>query len=85
MARLRFLSLIALVLLSACTNADISQAIAVGGSQHVTLYAANGAVIGEWNSDGVVRTESGSDGWYFEDKATHKLVRISGTVVITQN
>jgi hypothetical protein len=47
--------------------------------------AANGQPIGQGDSDGLVKTENASDAWYFVDKLTGKLVRISGIVVITQN
>ena len=36
-----------------------------------------------WISSGKVATEEGSDGYYFMDSATGKLVRISGNVIIT--
>lgn len=68
-----------------CTSATRSQIGALGGSQHVVLYACDGHKIQEWDSDGVVHAEDGSDGWYFTDKTTEKLVRVSGAVVITQN
>ena len=73
------------LLIGGCTSAERSQFGALGGSQHIKLYAQCGTVIQEWNSDGVVHTESGSDGWFFTDKATGKLVRISGTIIVTQN
>lgn len=77
--------LIGVLLIAGCTSATRSQISALGGSQHVILYAASGQVIGEWDSDGVVHTETQSDGYYFTDKKTGKLVRVAGTIVITQN
>jgi len=77
--------LVGVLFLSGCTSAQRSQIGALGGSQHIKLFTQCGTVIQEWDSNGVVHTEQGSDGWYFTDKATGKLVRISGTVVITQN
>jgi hypothetical protein len=71
--------------LAGCSSAEIAHVGTWGGSQHVLLYASDGHVIEAWDSDGLVKTENASDGWYFVDKATGKLVRISGTVVITQN
>jgi hypothetical protein len=78
-------ALAALALLGGCSNADLAHVGTWNGSQHVVLYAASGSIIGQWDSDGLVQTEDRSDGWYFKDKATGKLVRISGTVLITQN
>ncbi len=79
------LLLLAVALIAGCSNADIAHLGTWGGSQHVVLYAANGSIIDQWDSSGLVKTESGSDGWFFVDKLTGKLVRISGPVVITQN
>lgn len=79
------LLLTVVALVAGCSNADIAHLGTWGGSQHIVLYAANGSIIGQWDSSGLVKTESGSDGWFFVDKLTGKLVRISGPVVITQN
>jgi len=79
-------TILALVLFMAgCTSAERSQIGALGGSQHIKLYTQCGTVLQEWDSTGVVHTETGSDGWFFTDHATGKLIRVSGTVVITQN
>lgn len=69
---------------SACTDADRAQISAYGNKFHVTLYGASGIVVKEWDSNGKVSTEDRSDGWYFMDAATGKLVRVSGTVVVEQ-
>lgn len=66
------------------TSSGRAQLFAWGGSCHVQLFNG-GKLVGEWDSVGKVREESGSDGWYFEDAKTGKLVRMSGTVVVTIN
>lgn len=76
---------VAVLFLAGCTSAQRSQIGALGGSQHIKLYAQCGSVVQEWDSDGVVHTEQASDGFFFTDKTTGKLVRVSGTIVITQN
>jgi hypothetical protein len=78
------LMIIVVTLLAACTNADRAQISGYGNSFKVTLYASTGAAIREWVSDGKVMTEDKSDGWYFMDSKTHKLVRVSGPVVVEQ-
>lgn len=83
MGRLKYAAVVAV--LAGCSSAEIAHVGTWGGSQHIVLYAANGQPIDTWDSDGLVKTENASDGWYFVDKVTGKLVRISGTVVITQN
>jgi len=71
--------------LASCTSAERSKIAALGGSQHVVLYSNDGRVLGQWDSDGTVHNEENSDGLYFTDKKTEKLVRIAGTFVVTQN
>ena len=61
---------------------DQAQWQSLGKRHDVTLYAANGNVIEHWISAGNVSNEGQSDGWYFEDEATHRLVEITGTIVI---
>lgn len=67
-----------------CTNADRAQLGGYGGQFVITLYSASGSVIKQWKSNGKVSAESNSDGWYFEDAANGKLVRVSGTVIVDQ-
>jgi hypothetical protein len=82
---IKLLSIISFaLLLSACTDAEQAQWSSLGSRFHVTLYSASGSIIKEWNSNGKVLTEHGSDGWYFKDAANGKLVRVSGTVVVDQ-
>ena len=71
-----------LATMTACRSSYMAQWGALGVDQQVTLYAGNGAVLRQWTSDGKVSTESGSDGWFFRDRTTGKLVRVTGTVVI---
>jgi hypothetical protein len=71
-----------LATMTACRSSQMAQWGALGVDQQVTLYSGTGSVIRQWTSDGKVSTESGSDGWFFRDRATGKLVRVTGTVVI---
>ena len=48
------------------------------------MYGATGTVIKVWESTGNVSNEAQSDGWYFKDEATGKLVEVTGTLVIEQ-
>lgn len=43
----------------------------------------DGTVNHSWISTGKVSTEGGSDGYYFMDRETKQLVRISGNIIIT--
>lgn len=72
---------LATLFLAGCTDADFSQFTSYGSTAEITCYSG-GEVIYHGKSTGKVSTEKQSDGWYFQDAATNKLVRISGTCVI---
>jgi len=68
-------------ILSGCSDAAQSLVGSVGESGHITCYSG-GKVIYEGTSTGMIKSESQSDGWYLNDAATNKLVRVSGDCVI---
>lgn len=43
-----------------------------------------GSVARTWISSGKVSSESNSDGYYFSDKKTGKLIEVTGRLVITK-
>lgn len=69
------------LLLAGCTDADISQYTALGSTGNITCYSG-GKVILDSFSTGKIKTEAQSDGWFFKDGKTGKLVRVSGDCVI---
>ncbi len=78
-----FLLVILMIALVSCDNSTKAQYGAVGEDSKIELVNADGSVTHSWISSGKVRTEEGSDGYYFMDKTTEKLVRITGNVIIT--
>ena len=80
MKRFVFVLLLAIV---GCTSATQSQFSAYGHDFHVRVFCGD-KQIGDFHSSGKVLTEEHSDGWYFTDRNTRTLVRISGTVIIEQ-
>jgi hypothetical protein len=78
--------LLALILcvLSGCKDSTIAQFDALGSKHKITLYGCDGKIIGQWESTGNVSNQENSDGWYFEDSTSHKLVEVAGTLVIEQ-
>jgi hypothetical protein len=78
------LATLALMSLTACKDSELAQLGSLGSRHKITLYSANGAVIGQWESTGNVSNESQSDGWYFKDEKSGKLIEIAGTMVIEQ-
>jgi hypothetical protein len=83
MKKLIFLSAV-LLSLASCRDATVAQFKSLGSKHKVTLYGADGKVLGTWTATGNVKNESESDGWYFEDGATGKLIEVTGTIIIEQ-
>jgi len=75
---------LSLLLLAGCTDAEWSKNTSYGSSFTVTMYSG-GEAVRVWKSSGKVLSEEKSDGWYFQDAATGKLVRVSGDVVVEQD
>lgn len=67
---------------ASCKDATRAQFNAPNRPHRITQYGNNGTVINQWKSTGSVSNEQQSDGWYFEDDSTRKLVEITGTIVI---
>lgn len=79
--KLDIAALIVVLFLFGCSDAHVKQWTTIGSAGSITCYSG-GKVIYDGKSTGKISTESQSDGWYFEDAATHKLVRVSGDCVI---
>lgn len=76
-------SLLAVAAASAgCTDVSRAQFSAYSTPHRITMYSATGQVIKVWETDGKVANASGSDGYEFKDKATGKLIMVSGSVII---
>jgi len=76
-------SLLAVTLLSGCTSATRAKIASFGGKHKITFYSG-GVAVRTWHTSGYVQNEEHSDGYYFQDDATGKLVTLSGEVVIEQ-
>lgn len=64
-----------------CTDATIANFKALGDEHTVTMYNG-GKLVREWTSTGKVTSIQDGDGWQFMDKATGKLIRVGGDVII---
>jgi hypothetical protein len=73
-----------LVLLIACKDSEVAQFESLGSRHKITLYGATGTIVGQWESTGNVSNEANSDGWYFRDAKTGKLIEIAGTMIVEQ-
>ncbi len=72
-----------LLIAAGCKDATMAQFNSLGSKHKITMYSG-GKVVGTWESTGNVSNEEHSDGWYFEDAQTHKLVELTGQLVIEQ-
>jgi len=69
--------------LTSCRNSTIAQYSSLGDDCKVELVNCDGSITHTWYSSGKVSTETNSDGYYFQDRTTNKLVRISGNLIIS--
>ena len=64
-----------------CTDASMAQYTSVGTPGHITCYSG-GVVFYQGDSTGKISTEHSSDGWFFKEKGTGDLIRVSGQCLI---
>jgi peptidoglycan/LPS O-acetylase OafA/YrhL len=70
--------------LAGCSSSTQSKISAWGYSHHIKQFSG-GVLIQEWDSTGSVENEEKSDGKYWQDRKTGKLVAASGDLQITVN
>jgi hypothetical protein len=70
-------------LFTSCTNAERSKLMGYGGNFKVEMYSG-GQKVREWISSGKVLSEDGSNGYYFTELTTGKLIEVDGDIVITK-
>lgn len=64
--------------LGGCTDAQLSHWGALGDEAHIICYSGGKEIFNGYSTGKVGRAESGSDGYYFKDKATGRLREVSG-------
>ncbi len=67
-----------------CTDAKRAKIGGLGDQFKVEMINCDGTVAREWVSSGKVSSEANSDGYYFMDEKSGKLVEVTGRVVITK-
>jgi hypothetical protein len=67
--------------LTACTDAKMKQFTTIGSPGEIVCYSGT-LEIYRGKSTGKIATEQGSDGWFFQEEGTGKLIRVSGACVI---
>jgi hypothetical protein len=69
--------------LSSCTDATMGKIGGYGNSFTVQVLGPDTIIT--YVSSGKVISEEHSDGYYFTDSKTGKLIEVSGTVIISEN
>ena len=70
--------------ITSCTDADLAKWGGFGDEFKIEMLNCDGTVARTWVSTGKVESETTSDGYYFNDKSTGKLIEITGNIVITK-
>jgi len=73
----------ALLPLASCTDAQKAKFGGYGQTFKVEVLSG-GQIVRTYKSTGKVLSEDNSDGYYFTDAATGKLVEVSGDVIVTE-
>lgn len=68
-----------------CTDATKAKIGGLGDEFTIELINCDGSVARTWVSTGKVNSEANSDGYYFMDKESRKLIEVTGTLIITKN
>ena len=84
MKKILFTIMIGLIALGSCTDAYRSKMGGYGDEFKVEILNCDGTVAREWISSGKVLSEEHSDGYYFKDKETGKLIEVTGRLIITK-
>ena len=79
---LKLIAVLSISFTASCSDARMSAFSALGKKHRIKMYSG-GAVVGEWVSSGKIENEKNSDGYYFKDDNTGKMVTVSGDVTIT--
>ena len=75
--------IISMSLLS-CTDAYKAKVGGLGDRFKVELINCDGSITHKWVSSGKVESENNSDGYYFMEEKTNKLIEVTGTLIITK-
>jgi len=70
--------------MGSCTDAVKAKFGGLGDEFKVEMINCDGTVTREWISTGKVESEQSSDGYYFMDKSSGKLIEVTGRLVITK-
>ena len=72
-----------LVILASCTNGEMGKLGSYGESRSIKCWSGD-RIIYSGRSTGKIDSEVNSDGYYFVEVETNKLIEVSGNCVIGQ-
>lgn len=75
---------ILLMCATSCTDAKRAKIGGLGDNFKVEVINCDGSITQSWISTGKVLSEDNSDGYYFKDKKTGKLIEVTGNLIITK-
>ena len=75
--------LVLVITFASCTDASRAKLGGYGDTYTIKVIAYDTVIT--YKSSGKVLSEGNSDGYYFNDATTGKLIEVSGTVIIEQN
>ncbi|MEG1311746.1 MAG: hypothetical protein RSD47_07040 [Romboutsia sp.] len=84
MKKVLFSAIFIIGIFSSCTDSRMAKFQSLGSRHSVELLDCSGNVIRKWISTGKVLSEAKSDGYYFTDEASVKLIEVTGTLIITR-
>ncbi|MEN7548086.1 hypothetical protein AAG747_09200 [Rapidithrix thailandica] len=67
-----------------CTDASRARIGGFGDEFKVEMINCDGTVARTWISSGKVLSEQNSDGYFFKDKESGKLIEVTGRLIITK-
>ena len=80
----KILLILMLIGIMSCTDAQKAKIGGLGDEFKIEMLNCDGTVAREWISTGKVQSEKDSDGYYFLDKKSGKLIEVTGRIVITK-
>lgn len=81
---MKLLPILLLVLMVAsCTDGQRGKLMSYGSSRSIECYSGS-KMIYKGKSTGKIQSEQNSDGYYFTEEGTNKLMEVSGNCIIGQ-
>ncbi len=68
----------------ACTDAKKAKLGGFGSKFQIEMLNCDGSIARTWISSGKVSSEQNSDGYYFMEEGTDKLIEVTGRLIITK-